>query len=193
MARRLPLVQRECQQQRPHLQRHCHHQQQRHRYAEPYPDPAGQRSNRGRQLAFGCDFTSSAVSTRLYDSGSATGKNVDMFDVTDGYIEASLELPIHDGSLPAFWMLQGGWPAEIEARTAVGRRFLAAFGQLGRGAGVRRKRWRKTCNGFRRAVAIGCDLILDIVGGLLGKKGRAARRYYRRLISRRLFACRGFI
>jgi beta-glucanase (GH16 family) len=36
------------------------------------------------------------------------------FHVTYGYIEARLKMPSTQGSWPAFWMLQDGWPPEID-------------------------------------------------------------------------------
>ncbi len=38
----------------------------------------------------------------------------DLFNFTYGYVEASWKLPTLPGSWPAFWMLQGGWPPEVD-------------------------------------------------------------------------------
>ena len=57
----------------------------------------------------GTEFSGSAVSSRLTDSPER-----DMFNLTYGYVEASIKLPTLPGSWPAFWMLQGGWPPEVD-------------------------------------------------------------------------------
>jgi autotransporter-associated beta strand protein len=36
------------------------------------------------------------------------------FRITEGYIEARVKMPTTRGSWPAFWMLRGGWPPEID-------------------------------------------------------------------------------
>ncbi len=49
------------------------------------------------------DFTSGAIST-----------GYSKFRVTEGYIEASIDQPSQPGSWTAFWMLDSGWPPEID-------------------------------------------------------------------------------
>ncbi|MGO9111038.1 MAG: autotransporter-associated beta strand repeat-containing protein [Thermoguttaceae bacterium] len=52
-------------------------------------------------------FTGAGVSTRP-PSGS------DLFDMTYGYVEARMQMPSVPGSWPAFWMLENGWPPELD-------------------------------------------------------------------------------
>jgi autotransporter-associated beta strand protein len=37
-----------------------------------------------------------------------------LFNFTYGYVEASIQVPSVQGTWPAFWMLQGGWPPEVD-------------------------------------------------------------------------------
>ena len=52
-------------------------------------------------------FTGAGISTRP-PSGS------DLFDMTYGYVEARMQMPSLPGSWPAFWMLENGWPPELD-------------------------------------------------------------------------------
>ncbi len=57
-----------------------------------------------------------------YDGGQFSGVGVatrppsgsDLFDMTYGYVEASMKMPSLPGSWPAFWMLENGWPPELD-------------------------------------------------------------------------------
>ena len=52
-------------------------------------------------------FTGAGIATRP-PSGS------DLFDMTYGYVEARMKMPSLPGSWPAFWMLENGWPPELD-------------------------------------------------------------------------------
>ncbi|MFA6778680.1 MAG: glycoside hydrolase family 16 protein [Paludibacteraceae bacterium] len=65
-----------------------------------HPDAPASCSNGGK--TYSLDYTSGAIDTR--------GK----FDVKYGYIEGRFKMPSQLGTWPAFWMLQDGWPPEID-------------------------------------------------------------------------------
>lgn len=54
----------------------------------------------------------SAPSGKQFTSGVLSSHNT--FRVTEGYMEARIKMPTTRGSWPAFWMLSGGWPPEID-------------------------------------------------------------------------------
>lgn len=57
--------------------------------------------------------SSSASFTNSYIATENTSYN-ELFGMTYGYVEASMQLPSLLGSWPAFWMLASGWPPEID-------------------------------------------------------------------------------
>jgi autotransporter-associated beta strand protein/T5SS/PEP-CTERM-associated repeat protein len=63
--------------------------------------------NSVREPYNGGQFSGVGVATRP-PSGS------DLFDMTYGYVEASMKMPSLPGSWPAFWMLENGWPPELD-------------------------------------------------------------------------------
>ena len=63
--------------------------------------------NSVREPYAGGQFSGVGVATRP-PSGS------DLFDMTYGYVEASMKMPALPGSWPAFWMLENGWPPELD-------------------------------------------------------------------------------
>lgn len=68
--------------------------------ASRHPEAPATASNGGK--TYSLDYTSGAIDTR--------GK----FSTQYGYIEGRFKAPPHSGTWPAFWMLQDGWPPEID-------------------------------------------------------------------------------
>lgn len=68
--------------------------------AKRHPDAPATCSNGGK--TYSLDYTSGAIDTH--------GK----FNVKYGYIEGRFKMPSQLGTWPAFWMLQDGWPPEID-------------------------------------------------------------------------------
>lgn len=72
-------------------------------------EPAGKwNSQWKRYLAF--DYTSGAINTK------------DKHSFKYGYFEGRFKVPKPDSSWPAFWMLQSGWPPELDVLEVVGER-----------------------------------------------------------------------
>ncbi|NLB64410.1 MAG: family 16 glycosylhydrolase [Fibrobacter sp.] len=68
--------------------------------AKRHPDAPPTASNGGE--TYSLDYTSGAIDTR------------NKFEVKYGYIEGRFKAPKHQGTWPAFWTLQDGWPPEID-------------------------------------------------------------------------------
>lgn len=68
--------------------------------AKRYPDAPQTTTSGGK--TYSLDYTSGAIDTR--------GK----FETQYGYIEGRFKAPSQLGTWPAFWMLQDGWPPEID-------------------------------------------------------------------------------
>lgn len=88
------------------------------------------------------DYTSGAINTQ--------GK----FNTTGGYFEARMKMPDLVGTWPAFWMLQNGWPPEIDimefpvGSEAQKREFVANYHYTNNGSNA----------SFYRVVSTGTDL-----------------------------------
>ena len=68
--------------------------------AQHFPGAPATASNGG--VTYNLDYTSSAI--------NSSGK----FNMKYGYFEARLKMSPVQGAWPAFWMLQSGWPPEID-------------------------------------------------------------------------------
>lgn len=68
--------------------------------AKRHPDAPATCSNGGK--TYSLDYTSGAIDTQH------------KFKIRYGYIEGRFKMPAQLGTWPAFWMLQDGWPPEID-------------------------------------------------------------------------------
>ena len=61
--------------------------------------------------------TSSVSSSSSFTGAGISTENSsynELFGMTYGYVEASMKMPSLPGSWPAFWMLESGWPPELD-------------------------------------------------------------------------------